>query len=120
MKFVQALLVFCAIVAPAMADVVNVSPSKLEFGNQVLTTRSTQSVVLANPTKQDLNIFSVAADSGFLITFSSCGAVLPAGNQCTISVTFAPAATGLFTGTLRIDDDSNQTPEKVKLSGTGV
>src|SRR5437773_5225068 len=109
LKFVQALLAFCAVMAPAMADVVNVSPSKLEFGNQVLTTSATQSVVLANPTKQDLNIFSVAADSGFLITFNSCGAVLPAGNQCTISVKFAPAETGLLTGTLRIDDDSSQT-----------
>src|SRR6266568_116809 len=116
----QALLAFCAVVAPAMPDVVTVSPSKLEFGTQVLTTSSTQSVVLANPTKQDLNIFSVAADSDFSVTFSSCGAVLPAGNQCTISVKFAPAATGLLTGTLRIDDDSNQTPEKVKLSGTGI
>src|SRR6266446_6065370 len=121
MKFIQALLAFCAVMAPAMADVVNVSPSKLEFGNQVLTrTSSTQSVVLANPTKQDLNIFAVAADSDFSVAFSSCGAVLPAGNQCTISVKFAPTATGLLTGTLRIDDDSSQTPEKIKLSGTGV
>ena len=119
MKFVPALLVFCAVI-PAMADVVNVSPSKLEFGNQALTTSSTQSVVLANPTRNALNIFSIAADSGFSVTFSSCGAVLPAENQCTISVTFTPTAIGLFAGTLRIDDDSNQTPEKIKLSGTGV
>ena len=46
--------------------------------------------------------------------------MLPPGNQCSIWVTFTPTATGLFTGTLRIDDDSSQTPEKIKLSGTGV
>ena len=80
MKFVLALLVFCAVI-PAMADVVNVSPSKLEFGNQALTTSSTQSVVLANPTRKALNISLIVADSDFSVTFTSCGAVLAAAES---------------------------------------
>jgi hypothetical protein len=117
MKFGQTLLFFCIIAIPAFADVVSVSPDKLDFGSQLLMTSTTQLVILANASKKPLNIAAVSASGDFSVSANSCGATLSAGNQCAIWVTFVPTAAGPRTGLLQIDDDSTDTPHKVKLSG---
>src|ERR1051326_2412081 len=105
---------------PAMADVVSVAPTKLDFGSQVVGAYAFQQVSLTNPTKKALNISSITAGNDFSIVYQDCGSVLPAGYQCSIYVQFFPATVGLQTVTLVIADDANNTPQKVKLSGTGV
>ena len=117
-KSVLILLSACSI--PAMADVVNVAPVKLDFGNQVLGVYNTQTVILTNPTKKALNISSITAGNDFYVIYQDCGSVLPAGYQCTIYVQFSPTVLGAATVTLIIADDANNTPQKVKLSGTGI
>src|SRR5262245_14714712 len=103
------------------ADVVGVSPDNLNFGSQALTTTSgALSVVLSNPTKKDLQIFGVTITGDFSVASNSCGPVLAAGFGCGMSIVFAPTAAGLRAGLLSINDDSTDTPHKVKLSGTGV
>src|SRR5438067_10733000 len=107
------LLGICIFAATAKADIVNVSPSSLEFGSQVLTTSAARSVTLSNPTKKDLNISGVLVTGDFSVSSNSCGAILQAGQACTINIVFAPTAAGLRTGLLSISDDANDTPQKV-------
>src|SRR5216683_5927630 len=100
---------------PAMADVVNVSPDKLDFGDTVLTTRALKAALLANPTKKTLNISSATADGDFIVwanpifppginpgIASPCGSVLAPNQQCGIFIIFAPSGVGLRTGTLTV------------------
>src|SRR6266849_1790764 len=84
---------------PAMADVVNVSPDKLDFGDTVLTTRALKAALLANPTKKTLNISSATADGDFIVwanpiapgtypppAANLCGSVLSPDQQCSIVI----------------------------------
>src|SRR6266567_3935846 len=101
------LLSICVFAVTAKADIVNVSPSSLDFGSQALTASAVRTVVLSNPTKKDLNISGVTITGDFSISSNSCGAMLLAGQSCTIYVVFAPAAAGLRTGLLGINDDAS-------------
>jgi hypothetical protein len=119
-----------------MADVVSVYPDKLDFGNTAVTAYSLQFAFISNPTKKDLNISSITAGGDFWIppnfippssippTTQPCSNVrpfvLPAGTQCVILVAFTPTALGPATATLTVTDDATNSPQKVKLSGTGV
>ena len=64
---------------------------------------------------------SVAASGGFAQT-NNCPAMLLAGTNCTVSVTFTPAAAGDVTGALTLTDDSGNmgTTQIIPLSGTGT
>ena len=56
----------------------------------------------------------------FAIASKTCGASLAANSSCTLSVTFAPTATGSATATLSISDNANGSPQTSTLSGTGT
>jgi len=114
------LLAFALITTGVFADIVNISPSSLDFGNQFVGSQSTQSVVLSNPTKKPLNIASITATGSFFVPGNPCGSTIAPGTQCVFSVVFSPVAAGAQTGLLSVNDDANDTPQKVKLSGTGV
>ncbi len=86
---------------------------------QVGTTSSAQTVTLTNNSSTALSISSVAASSGFAET-QTCGTSLAAGANCTISVTFTPAALGSHTGTVTINDNAaSGSPQAINLSGSG-
>src|SRR5258708_29973462 len=93
---------------PAMADVVTVSPDKLDFGDTVLTTRAARTGILANPTKKTLNISSITGDWDFLVWLQagadSCGSAVSPDQQCSIFIIFTPSGVGLRTGTLTVTD----------------
>jgi len=114
------LLVFALISTSAFADIVSISPTSLDFGNQFVDSQSSQPVTLTNSTKKVLNISSVKATGSFLVQASPCGSTLAPGAQCAFYVIFSPAAAGPQAGILSVNDDANNTPQKVKLSGTGV
>ncbi|PYU91478.1 MAG: hypothetical protein DMG25_14595, partial [Acidobacteria bacterium] len=60
------------------------------------------------------------ADSGDFAQTNNCNSSLAAGAQCTINVTFRPAATGTRTGTLTVTDNASGSPQTASLTGTGV
>jgi hypothetical protein len=113
------LLNICVFSASVKADIVNVSPANLDFGSQVVTTTTLLPVVLSNPTKKDLIVSSLTITGDFSVPANSC-IVLPAGQTCNIYIVFAPTATGSRTGMFSINDNANNSPQKVKLSGTGI
>jgi hypothetical protein len=63
-------------------------------------------------------VSTVTVTAGFAET-STCSNV-PASGTCTISVTFAPTASGDQNGTLTIGDNAQGNPHVVSLSGTGL
>jgi len=114
------LLIFALISTSVFADIVSISPTSLDFGNQFVGSPSSQPVMLTNSTKKVLNISSVTATGSFLVQESPCGSSLTLGEQCAFFIVFSPTAAGPQAGILSVNDDANNTPQKVKLSGTGV
>jgi len=103
------------------------APTSLDFGNQLLaTTSAPMTVTLTNTGAAALTINSFAASGDFAATStgaSSCPmnpATLAAGGNCTINVTFTPAASGARTGTLSVADNAGGSPQIIMLSGNGT
>jgi hypothetical protein len=102
------------------APEVSLSSTLLIFSNQsVGTSSSAQNVTLTNTGTALLLISSITARGDFSQT-NTCGTTLGAGNNCVISVTFKPTATGTRAGTISIFDKAAGSPQTVALSGTGV
>ena len=106
----------------AFADIVSISPTSIDFGDRFVGVFVYQyiPVTLSNPTKKVLNISSITTPDFFHVTGNSCGGAVAPGTQCMFYVFFAPQSPGLWTGDLSVNDDANNTPQKVKLSGNGV
>jgi hypothetical protein len=106
------------------APVATVSPTSLAFGNQSLTTASTvQSITLTNSGNAALSVSSIAisgANASDFAQTNNCGSSVAAGANCTINVSFKPAATGNRTAALMIADSATGSPQTVALSGTGT
>ena len=97
---------------------VSVSPSALNFGSVATGSKSSaQTVTVSNPTGSAASVSSIAATGDFSQT-STCGSSIAAGGSCTVSVTFAPTATGSRTGTLTVN--AGGVTSAVSLSGTGT
>ena len=104
----------------ANAPVAVLTPTSLDFGSQLVTTPSSpaKTITLKNNGNLVLNITSITSSGDFAET-NTCGASLPAGMTCTISVTFTPTAMGARTGTITVTDNANGSPRTVPLTGTG-
>jgi trimeric autotransporter adhesin len=99
------------------------SPTTAPFGNWVVQTTSTaKSIVLLNTQTVPLTITGISTSGDFVQT-SNCPIspnTLTAKLSCTISITFTPTALGARTGTLTVNDSAANSPQTVKLTGTGV
>jgi Bacterial Ig-like domain (group 2) len=102
----------------ALVPGVTLSPTSLNFANQVVnTTSGSQPMVLTSSGTATLNLTSIAASGDFAQT-NNCPASLAPAAFCTIQVTFKPTATGPRSGSLTIVDNAGtQTPS---LTGTGA
>src|SRR5690348_1928269 len=104
------------------AGTLSVSKSSLTFAAQTVgQTSPAQTVQLTNTGNTAINISNITTSGDFGQT-NSCGTlptVLNVGSTCTVNVTFTPASSGSRTGSLTIDDDANNNPQGVSLTGTG-
>ena len=105
-------------------ELVVVSPTSLQYSNQVISTTSgSQTVTLTNNQSTTLDItgitFSGANASDFAET-NNCVGSGAAGASCSINVTFTPAALGSRAGSLNIANKISGNPLTVPLTGTGV
>jgi hypothetical protein len=101
--------------------VVGFSPTTpLMFKKQAIGTKSAaQKVTLTNSGTMPLKISSMKVSGQFGVT-STCGKSVPAGANCSISVTFSPQSKGLKSGTVTINDSASSKPMVIELSGTGT
>jgi Abnormal spindle-like microcephaly-assoc'd, ASPM-SPD-2-Hydin/Beta-propeller repeat len=98
---------------------VMLSPSSLTFPVQVVSTSSqAQSVTLTNGGTTPITV-NIAVAGPFSQT-NSCGLSLPAGGNCTITVTFKPTTKGAQSGSITIIYNASGSPQSVTLTGTGT
>lgn len=96
----------------------SVSTSSLALGSQnVGSTSTAQTFTLNNTGNTALGVTSIAATAQFAAT-SNCGSSVAAGANCTVNVTFTPAAMGAQTGTVSVATAAGT--YSVSLSGTGL
>jgi hypothetical protein len=103
---------------------INISPSQLNFGSQILGTTSTPQTVTyqrVSPGSVTINSVSLTDSSDFEINSQSCsGRTLNNGGSCSVTVSFTPQAVGPLQANLVITDDGTGSPRIIPLSGTGT
>lgn len=96
------------------------APTSANFGNVSVGAKSgVKAITLTNNTGAMLTITKVATSANYSQT-NTCGASVTKGANCTISVTFSPAAAGVAPGTLTVTDSASTSPQTVPLTGTGI
>jgi len=105
--------------SPLPAGRVTASPAP-DFGTETLMSISAAQSVTFTAGEWPVRPSGAAVDGDdFLIAGDTCtGQTLQPGERCTIRVRFAPVATGIRTGTLRLLSDSE--PATATLTGTGT
>jgi hypothetical protein len=103
---------------------IKVSPNSMNFGTvSVGDTGSTKTVTIANLSTASLRVSKLelagANPSDFALSQNTCGTSLQGSKSCSISITFAPKATGSLAAKLTIDDGDPTSPQNVTLIGTG-
>ena len=111
-------------VALLSAQNVSLSSTSVNFGNLVEgTTSSTKSVRLTNTGTAPLSISRIASPVAPFTVTNNCPispSPLASKTSCTISVSFAPATTGSFSGSVAITDNASGSPQSISLKGNGI
>ena len=109
---------------PLPAPGASIAPGSLAFGNQTInTTSAAQTATLTNMGNAALSIADITVTGTNASDFTqtnTCGSSVAAGSNCTITVTFKPAASGSRTASVSITDNASGSPQTVSLSGTGT
>ncbi len=97
------------------------NPSALAFGNVSPGSSSKQSVTLTNTGNSSISLSKLTSTGSY---FSVSGLALPVtlavGQSSGFSVTFAPATTGTFSGSVAVTSTAANSPLSLPLSGTGA
>ena len=115
-------LEFVSLVSASTANPLTLSPAALTFGSTVVGTSSTLPVQVTNSGSTGI-VFNSIATTGDYAPTGSCpapGGSLPAGQSCTIQVTFDPTTTGVRPGLLSVATSASANPLSIALTGTGV
>jgi hypothetical protein len=93
-------------------------PRSANFGNALVgTTTGAQNITISNTGETSVNLQTPKTTGDFKISANTCGTSLAPNFGCTVSVTFAPTASGAQSGVFSITDDEGT--QTVQLSGTG-
>jgi hypothetical protein len=110
-----------ALTGTGTAPGILVVPALLNFGSQIVsTTSSGQAITIMNSGNTTLIISNIAT-SGDFVTSGNCASI-PAGSDCSLTVTFTPTATGARTGTVTLtgNDGGGTQIQVINLSATGT
>ena len=106
---------------------ISLSVTRLSLGSQAVgNTSKAKSVTVTNVGTVVVNftgsgIAIAGADPGdFIISANTCGPSLAGGASCTVSIEFAPTATGARSATLDFNDDGGSRPQTVAPTGNGT
>jgi hypothetical protein len=109
-------------IVPTVAPM-SVSPSSLDFGplNQGTTSGTMTSVLTNNDSVAHAisGISVLGTNAGDFLQTNNCPASLGSGSSCTITVTFTPSDLATRTARVVVNDNANNSPQTVYLSGTG-
>ncbi len=105
-------------VGTAPASVV-LTPTSLAFGSlNVGSTSAAQNITVSNTGGTATALQSVTVSGDFSISANTCATTLGPSVGCTVSVEFAPGASGVRNGTLTVVDGAGT--QVAQLTGTGV
>jgi Beta-propeller repeat/Abnormal spindle-like microcephaly-assoc'd, ASPM-SPD-2-Hydin len=114
---------FLAKIPAFTAPSVCLSPTSVAFTAETVTTTSAPTnVTLTNSGDDVLNIASITSTGVFNQT-NTCSSSVPAGGNCTISITFSPTVAGNQTGVVTVTDDSagaSTATQDIAVSGLGT
>src|SRR5690349_15748889 len=97
-----------------------ISPDSLNFGSQAVDVSSpAKSITITNRGSSPLFIFKVSASSDFAVT-DDCRHPLRHNESCHIQVTFSPTFPGDTKGEITILDNTEGSPHRLIVLGTGV
>jgi hypothetical protein len=103
---------------------VTISPTSVTFPSQAVnSTSGAQTVTLTNTGSSALSNAKVTITGTYSGDFSqnnNCGRLIASGVNCTIYVTFTPAASGTVSATLTVTDNAGNSPQTITLSGAGL
>jgi hypothetical protein len=96
------------------------TPTSLTFSSQTVGTTSASKSVTVKNTGTLSTTLSIGAATGDFAQTNNCSTSLAANSgSCTLMVTFTPTTTGTRTGSISITDQATNSPQMVKLTGTG-
>jgi hypothetical protein len=105
--------------APNLA--LSASPISLSFATVNRGSIATQTATLTNTGNSAVSISQVSVSGG---SFSATGIAVPlslaTGQSTSLSVVFAPTATGPLSGTVTISSNATNSPATIKVSGSGA
>ncbi len=113
-------------VAPEISVSDSVSPStdlQIPFDDVAVATTVDETITVTNIGTADLNIDQIAQPAApFSVLNDTCSnQLLAPAAMCTLTVRFAPSATGMFSDTVDIPSNDPDTPTvAVNINGTGV
>lgn len=97
-----------------------VSTASLVFGYHEIGSKShPQKVTLTNGSAVALTISSITINNSDFQQANNCGASLAPHKSCSIHVVFDPSMPSAETATLSVNDNANNSPQTVALSGVG-
>jgi hypothetical protein len=97
------------------------SASTLSFTPQLIgTTSASQKITVTNSGTANLTVSGVTAPTGFSQTEDCSSAPVAPGATCTVTVSFAPTASGSVTGNITFTDNAAGFPNTVSVSGEGT
>lgn len=103
----------------AFTPALSANPTALSFGSQPQGTASaTQTVTLTSTGTSPVTISSIALTGDFTETDTCVGRAIAVGATCTVSVTFAPTATGTRSGQMTVYANISGGQVLVTLNGT--
>jgi len=112
------------LLSSAIGPKVSLSPSSISFGDVTVgTSVATGKITLTNSGGSSLSVASISITGANASDYSetnTCGTNVAVGANCTVSVTFTPAAAGSRNATLSVADNAYNSPQTVSLSGTGT
>jgi hypothetical protein len=100
----------------------SLSPSSgtVSFGNVTVGSPSSESVVLTDAGSSNIAISSISISGSNFSVKSGVAVTLTPNQTTTITVAFAPTATGSAQGTLSVVSDASNPTMNIALSGTGI
>ncbi len=109
------------ITAAATPGALTSNLNTLNFSNVNIGSSSTLEATLTNSGTTSIDITNVSVSgAGFNASGVPAGTNLAAGQTTTLSVTFAPSASGAVTGSVTVASNASNSLETVSLSGSGM
>jgi len=98
---------------------ITLNPATLAFGSVELGTNSTKTTTLTNAGNA-LPVSITLTDNVNYSETNTCGATVPAGGSCVITIIFTPRSVGALNTTVNIVDGDPSSPQSVTITGSGL